>query len=160
MPFNQTVLMSGADFFDVVDLNAYSHGVGDVDRQKVIREFAAIQAAIREAGIDIVQVAPPEDCQDGIFTANWGLCKGDKVVLASLPAPRQYEEPYAEKVLRDLGKNVVKAPYKFSGQGDALLCGNYLLAGSNYRTDPRMPAFLATELGYEVISLEAIPARD
>ena len=152
--------MSGADYFDVIDLNAYSHGVGEVDRQKVIQEFSAIQAAIRDAGVHIVQVAPPAGCQDGIFTANWGLCRGDKVVLASLPGPRKSEEPYAEQVLRDLGKEVIKAPFHFSGQGDALPCGNYLLAGSTYRTDPRMHDFVAEELGFEVISLETIPERD
>ena len=157
---NKTVLMSGADYFDVVDLNPYSHGVTHVDRQKVMAEFQSIQNALREAGVDIVQVAAPEGCQDAIYTANWGLCRGDTVVLASLPGPRKDEEAYAEKVLRDLGKRVIKAPYRFSGQGDALPCGNYLLCGSNYRTDPLMHDFLEQELGYEVVTLRAVPERD
>jgi N-dimethylarginine dimethylaminohydrolase len=41
-----------------------------------------------------------------------------------------------------------------------LPCGNYLLAGSQYRTDPRMHTFVADELGYDVITLETIPERD
>jgi N-dimethylarginine dimethylaminohydrolase len=157
---NTTVLMSGAEYFDVVDLNAYSHKIEAVDRARAINEHQSVVTALEQAGVDIVKVAAPIDCQDGIFTANWGLCRGDKVVLSNLPGPRKNEEAYAEKVLADLGKRVIKAPYRFSGQGDALPCGNYLLAGSNYRTDPRMHAFLATELGYEVISVEAIPERD
>ena len=157
---NTTVLMSGAEYFDVVDLNAYSHKIEGVDRARAMNEHQSVIGALEKAGVNIVKVAAPADCQDGIFTANWGLCRGDKVVLSSLPGPRKGEEAYAEKVLNDLGKRVIKAPYRFSGQGDALPCGNYLLAGSNYRTDPRMHAFLAAELGYEVISLEAIPERD
>src|SRR5665213_4086300 len=157
---NATVLMSGAEYFDVVDLNAYSHQIEEVNQARAINEHQSVIAALEQAGVSIVKVAGPAGCQDGIFTANWGLCREDKVVLSSLPGPRKSEEAYAEKVLTDLGKRVIKAPYRFSGQGDALPCGNYLLAGSNYRTDPRMHAFLATELGYEVISLEAIPARD
>ena len=157
---NQTVLMSGADYFDVVELNSYSHDFGSVDRQKAVTEFARIQAALQSAGVKVVKVDAPQGCQDGIFTANWGLCRGDKVVLSSLPGPRQAEEAYAEKVLTDLGKQVIKPPYRFSGQGDALPCGNYLLTGSDYRTDPLMHEFLAQELGFEVISLQAVPEYD
>jgi N-dimethylarginine dimethylaminohydrolase len=154
---NQTVLMSGADYFDVVDLNAYSHSVTSVDRDKALTEHAEIRAALEQAGVNVIKVDAPADCQDGIFTANWGLCRGNKVILSNLPGPRKSEEPYAEQTLRNLGKEVVRAPYPFSGQGDALPCGKYLLAGSTYRTDPRMHQFVAEQLGYEVISLEAVP---
>lgn len=157
---NTTVLMSGADYFDVVDLNAYSHHIDPVNRDKAITEFANISQALQSAGVQIIKVDPPADCQDAIFTANWGLCRGDKVVMSSLPGPRKAEEVYAEKVLSDLGKQIIKAPYRFSGQGDALPVGNYLLAGSTYRTDPRMHDFVAEQLGYEVISLQTIPERD
>lgn len=152
--------MSGADYFDVVDLNAYSHHIDPVNRDKAITEFANISQALQSAGVQIIKVDPPADCQDAIFTANWGLCRGDKVVMSSLPGPRKAEEVYAEKVLSDLGKQIIKAPYRFSGQGDALPVGNYLLAGSTYRTDPRMHDFVAEQLGYEVISLQTIPERD
>jgi N-dimethylarginine dimethylaminohydrolase len=73
---------------------------------------------------------------------------------------RQAEEPFAEQALVGCGKKVIKAPYRFSGQGDALPCGNYLFAGSGYRTDSRMHAFLAETLDYEVVSLQTIPALD
>lgn len=152
--------MSGADYFDVVDLNAYSHNISDVDRNKAIDEHRAIRTAIESAGVNVIKIDPPADCQDGIFTANWGLCRGDTVILSSLPNARQAEEPYAEQVLRDLGKKIIKAPYRFSGQGDALPVGNYLLAGTSYRTDPRMHQFVADQLGYEVISLQTIPELD
>lgn len=157
---NQTVLMSGADYFDVVDLNPFSHLITEVDRAKAIGEHAEIRAALEQAGVKVVEVDAPENCQDGIFTANWGLCRGNKVILANLPGPRKAEEAYAEQVLRDLGKEIMTAPYHFSGQGDALPCGNYLLAGSGYRTDPQMHDFIAEQLGFEVITLQAVPELD
>lgn len=152
--------MSGADYFDVVALNPYSHGTAPVNVPKAMGEFSAIRTAIEQAGITVIKVDPPPGCQDGIFTANWGLCRGSSVVLASLPGPRKAEEPYAEQVLKDLGKRIIKAPYRFSGQGDALSCGHYLFAGSGYRTDPRIYRFLADQLGYEVISLQTVPQLD
>ena len=152
--------MSGADYFDVVDLNAYSHNIPSVDRDKAVQEHQAIREAIESAGVSVVQVGPPKGCQDGIFTANWGLCRGDTVILSSLPNARQAEEPYAESVIKNLGKKVIKAPYRFSGQGDALPIGNYLLMGTNYRTDPEMHQFVADHLGYEVVSLQTVPELD
>lgn len=152
--------MSGADYFDVVDINSYSHHISSVDPSKAMAEHEAIRSAAQDAGIEIVKVDAPMDCQDGIFTANWALIRGDKAVMSSLPNMRQAEEPFAEAALRFLGKEIIKPPYRFSGQGDALPCGNLLFCGSNYRTDPRMHEFLAETLGYEVIGLQTIPELD
>lgn len=152
--------MSGADYFDVVDINPYSHHISSVSQAKAVAEHDAIRTAATEAGIEVIKVDAPLDCQDGIFTANWALVRGDTAVMSSLPNMRQAEEPFAEAALRFMGKKIVKPPYRFSGQGDALPCGNYLFAGSNYRTDPRMHKFLADTLGYEVIPLQTIPELD
>jgi N-dimethylarginine dimethylaminohydrolase len=157
---NRTVLMSGAEYFSVLELNPYSHSELQPKRSTAVAEHTAVRRALESTDVSVVKVDAPPDCQDGVYTANWGLCRGDTVVLSSLPGPRKGEEPYAEKTLRDLGKRIIKPPYRFSGQGDALPIESRLLAGTNYRTDPRMHRFLADELGYEVISLQAIPIRD
>jgi N-dimethylarginine dimethylaminohydrolase len=157
---NQKVLMSGTDYFRVEELNPCSDASVQPNTAVATQEHAAIQHALEEAGVEVLKVAAPQDCQDGVYTANWALTRGKKAVLASLPNMRQAEEPYAEQTLRSLGLEVVKAPYRFSGQGDALPIGNYLLCGSQYRTDARMHGFLAQELGYEVIGLQTVPARD
>jgi N-dimethylarginine dimethylaminohydrolase len=108
----------------------------------------------------VVTVAPPVGCQDGVYTANWGLCRNGHCVLSALPNKRQAEAPYAESVIKELGQQTVKAPFRFSGQGDALPCGKLLFCGSNYRTDARIHDFLEQELGYEVIGLQTIPKLD
>jgi N-dimethylarginine dimethylaminohydrolase len=152
--------MSGPKYFAVEELNPYSKKHNQPDAAEAMAEFENIKTAIEQAGIKVIKVDEPADCQDGIFTANWALCRGDVAVLSSLPGPRKAEEPYAEKVLRDLGKKVVKPPFLFSGQGDALPCGNLLFAGDGYRSDSRMHQFLADALGYEVISLQSVPELD
>ena len=97
-----------------------------------------------------------------MYTANWGLCRADKVILSSLPNKRKAEEPYAAKVIGELGKRLIRVPegLKFSGQGDALPCGDYLFIGSNYRTDAQVHDFIARELGFNVIGLQTIPSKD
>jgi N-dimethylarginine dimethylaminohydrolase len=159
---NTRVLMSGADYFsDKQAINAHMNAHIAVDIEKAADEHQNIQKALRDAGVEIVKVAPPQDCQDGVYTANWALVRGDKAVMARLPNARKGEEPEAERHLRSLGKSIIKVPgeLRFSGQGDALPCGNYLFAGSVYRTDIEVHEFLADTLGYEVISLQTKPLR-
>jgi N-dimethylarginine dimethylaminohydrolase len=161
--FNTTVLMSGVDYFDDGQaINPFMNKNIKIDITKARVEHQSIQAALRSAGVDVRVVPPPKDCQDGVYTANWALVRGDKAVLSTLPNARKEEEPFAEKSLKDLGKTTYKIPNgtHFSGQGDALPCGNYLFIGTGYRTDRASHDFIAQTLGYEVISLQTIPKKN
>jgi N-dimethylarginine dimethylaminohydrolase len=159
---NSTVLMSGAEYFDdIYAINAYMDNRIPVNRSLAAHEHDAIQKTLEQAGVTVIKVSAPVACQDGVYTANWGLCRGDTVIMSRLPNKRKNEESYAEKVLRDLGKRIIKLPdeVRFSGQGDALPCGNLLFMGTSYRTDPQAHQLVADILGYEVISLQTIPKR-
>ncbi|WP_226962565.1 hypothetical protein [Streptomyces sp. C8S0] len=57
------------------------------------------------------------------------------------------------------GFEVIEAPHAFSGQGDALACGDLLLTGYGQRTDERMLGVLARELDYEVVPLRTVSPR-
>ena len=154
--------MSGADYFsDQFAINAYMNSHVPVSIEKAMAEHQEIRTALTQAGVEIIKVAPPEGCQDGVYTANWALCRGNKAVMAILPNKRKVEEAYAEQCLRDQGMDIIKVPdgMHFSGQGDALPCGNYLFTGSIYRTSPEVHPFLARALGFEVISLQTKPLR-
>jgi len=159
---NQTVLMSGAEYFDdSYAINAYMDNSIPVNRTLAAAEHDDIRMALEQAGVSIIKVSAPVACQDGVYTANWGLCRGNKVVMSHLPIKRQAEEPYAEKVLRGLGKQIIRLPatVRFSGQGDALPFGKMLFMGTTFRTDPEAHRLIADSLGYEVISLQTIPKR-
>jgi N-dimethylarginine dimethylaminohydrolase len=154
--------MSGAEYFDdSYAINAYMDNRIPVNRSLAAAEHEHIKSTLEQSGVKVIKVSAPIACQDGVYTANWGLCRGDTVVLSNLPNKRQKEEPYAEKVLRDQGKKIIKLPehIRFSGQGDALPCGNWLFMGSNYRTDPEAHQLVTNKLGYEVIDLQTIPLR-
>ena len=159
---NKTVLMSGADYFsDQFAINAYMDDRVPVDIEKAKAEHARIKQALESAGVSVIQVAAPKDCQDGVYTANWALCRGTTALLSALPNKRQAETPYAEQVLTGLGKTIARLPegLRFSGQGDALPCGNYLFTGSQYRTDRAAHEHVGKLLGYQVISLQTVPKR-
>lgn len=158
---NHAVLMSDAIHFSAEQaINPY-YDDQNVDLSKAISEHHSIAEALSEAGIIITPVPSPSGSQDGVYTANWALVRGDKAILARLPDVRKAEEQYAKQVLEQIGKTVIEVPegLKFSGQGDALACGNFLFCGQGYRSDERAQAFAAKELGYERIQLQTIPER-
>ena len=154
--------MSGAEYFDdTYAINAYMDNRVPVNRSLAAAEHEHIKSAFEQAGVTVIKVSAPIACQDGVYTANWGLCRGNTVVLSNLPNKRRAEEPYAEKILKDQGKKIIKLPeqIRFSGQGDALPCGNWLFMGSSYRTDEAAHQLIADKLGYEVIGLQTVPLR-
>jgi len=160
---NTTVLMSGVEWFDdAAAINPFMDADLVIDREKALAEHDAIRAALEQAGVTVVKVDAPEKCQDGVYTANWALVRGNTAVLARLPNARKAEEAYAEQVLTDLGKRVVKVPegLRFSGQGDALPCGEYLFTGVGYRSDDAAQQFAADTLGFTRVALQTVPQMD
>ena len=159
---NRTVLMSDAKNFSADQaINPYYDDTS-VDLIRATNEHSRIAKALTDAGVSITNVPSPVGSQDGVYTANWALVRGDKAILARLPDVRKAEEEYARAVLVALGKTVIKVPagLKFSGQGDALACGNYLFCGQGYRSDLEAQVFAAETLGYERIQLQTIPEQD
>ena len=156
---NQKLLVSGADYFaDTYEINPYYTSKG-IDVEKAKAEHALILDCFKEAGIELIKVDPPQNCQDGVYTANWALVKDGVAIMARLPKARKDEEPYAKSCLQKLGIKTIDVPgdYLFSGQGDSLRCGKYLIAGSGYRSDPEAQAFASETLGLELVQLHAKP---
>ncbi len=159
MLINKTLLMSDALNFSSTQAINPHYFDPNANPKLAQTEHDATKAALEEAGITVIQVPSPTDSQDGVYTANWALVRGNKAVLARLPNVRKAEEEYARAVLTELGKTVIDAPaeYRFSGQGDALACGDYLFCGNGYRSDIQAQEFAANELGYKRIQLRTIP---
>ena len=159
---NTTVITSSAEYFsNDQQINPYYHEES-VDVAGAVREHETIGQMLTSAGVTVRKVDVTPDSQDGVYTANWALIRGKKAVLARLPNARKAEETWAETKLIELGLDVVRVPedWHFSGQGDALPCGNYLFCGSGYRSDERAQAFAAEQLGYERVQLQTIPQLD
>jgi N-dimethylarginine dimethylaminohydrolase len=156
---NQKLLVSGADYFaDTYEINPY-YTQKSIDVEKAKAEHAAILDCFRKAGIELVKVDPPKDCQDGVYTANWALVKDGVAVMSRLPEARKAEEPYAKAELEKQGIKTILVPdnHLFSGQGDSLICGKYLFAGRGYRSDPEAQQFAANTFGLELIQVHALP---
>ena len=156
---NQKLMVSGADYFaDTYEINPY-YTNKTINIKKAKAEHAEILECFKKANIELVKVAPPKNCQDGVYTANWALVKDGIAVMSRLPKARKAEEAYAKKYLEEQGIKTVSVPnnYLFSGQGDSLRCGKYLFGGHGYRSDPEAQQFAAKTLNLELIQLHAKP---
>lgn len=159
---NTSVIMSSAAYFsNEQPINPY-YGEESISIEKAKAEHDTIRRMLESAGINVTKVDAPSDSQDGVYTANWALIRGNKAVLARLPDARKSEEAWAESILRDHGIEVIYVPenWKFSGQGDALPCGNYLFCGNTYRSDESAQKFAAETLGFTRIQLRTMPQLD
>jgi len=159
---NHTVLMSDALNFSAKQaINPY-YNDSHTETLKAQAEHDSIRLAFEDAGIKVIQIPSPSTSQDGVYTANWALIRGNKAILARLPDVRKTEEDWARQQLCDLGLEVLDVPdgLKFSGQGDALACGDYLFCGNGYRSDEAAQIFAAEELGYTRIQLQTVPQLD
>ena len=161
MKINRTVLMSDARHFSAEQaINPYYFD-SQTDTNLAQQEHDAIRTALESVGVTVITVPSPTDSQDGVYTANWALVRGNKAIIARLPNVRKTEETYAAQQLSALGKEITTPEgLRFSGQGDALACGDYLFCGRGYRSDEAAQAFAAETLGYTRIQLQTIPARN
>lgn len=133
--FNQYILMTDPDNIGIAGINAYEDVRHGPDKAAAIQQFAGIQTALRAAGVKITQIASPAGCQDGVYTANWGVTFNGKALLSRLPNARQAEESYALGALEDLGFAIRRPSSIFSGQGDCLLFNDHeAILGHGYRT--------------------------
>ncbi|MCL1839663.1 arginine deiminase-related protein [Candidatus Saccharibacteria bacterium] len=156
---NQKLLVSGTDYFNnTAHINPY-YTNDVIDQAKAAQEHALLVSCFKQAGIEVIEVPPPTDCQDGVYTANWAIVHNGTAILSNLPSVRKPEQPYAKQVLENLGLACIDptAPHLFSGQGDSLICGNRLFAGSGYRSTPEAQKIVADAFGLELIQLHALP---
>ena len=161
---NKSVLVSGANYFNNEYLiNPLMSSAQSIDSSMAIKEHNLLVSTLKDIGIDVIQVAPPEKCQDGIYVANWGIVIDGKVVPSKLPNTRKNEEQYARSIFEDLNLEIIDLPdtvQYFSGQGDCLTVDDYLFCQSPYRTSLNAHQYLKEIFKNKtIISLQTKPLR-
>jgi N-dimethylarginine dimethylaminohydrolase len=141
------------------EINPYMHTETQPDLAVAVAEHEAIVAAHLAAGRKVDYIAAVPGCPDMVYTANAAVVRGDRVVLASLPPERQAETPHHRAWFADHDYQIFEAQHAFSGQGDALACGDLMFAGYGQRTDWRLLSTLADFLDYRVIPLRTVSPR-
>lgn len=127
--------------------------VTHIDRQPVDLDLAAEQwkgyvRALRDAGWDVVEVEPADDCPDAVFVEDPVVVYGDLAVLARPGADtRRGEVAGVEAAVRAAGYRVarIEAPGTLDG-GDVLKWGGTVWVGQGGRTNAEGMRQLAAAL--------------
>lgn len=108
-----------------------------VDAGLALRQWERYAGTLREHGWETVEVAPADDCPDGVFVEDTVVMFRNAALVARSGAPSRRPEPAAvEEALGRLGCSVdrVREPGTLDG-GDVLKTGDTVYVGQGGRTN-------------------------
>ena len=107
--------------------------------------------------MEIVLTEPKKGLPGMVFAANAGLAWGDKLIASNFRHEvRRREVDSFENWFQVRGYEIFHLPEEnlFEGEGDLLLCGDFLFAGYHIRSDITSHQKVAEILEREILSLE------
>ncbi len=155
--------MCPPDYFAIeYEINPWMNVRVGSDATLARQQWTALCKTLESLGVVVELMEPERGLPDLVFTANAGLVFRDLFIGSRFRyGVRQGEAPYFESWARSRGFRVVELPpgYHFEGAGDALFCGETLIAGYRFRSDVRSHQWIGELLGVEVLPLELIDPR-
>ncbi|MDA7950738.1 MAG: arginine deiminase-related protein [Pirellulaceae bacterium] len=154
------ILMCPPDYFGIeYEINAWMKKDRQVDHPLAVKQWTALQQVLIEAGAKISLLEAVKGLPDLVFTANAALIYRKTAILSRfMHKQRQGEEEHDQAWLEANGFKIHKLPetISFEGAGDALFCGDTLLAGYRMRSDIKGYQDIGTLLGCRVTPLELV----
>jgi N-dimethylarginine dimethylaminohydrolase len=154
----RTVLMCRPDFFTVVyRINPWMDPALPTDTSLAVRQWQTLYDTYIDLGFDVKLVDPIDGLPDMVYAANGGFVLDGIAYGASFTHPeRQPEGPAYMKWFGDNGFDV-RVPQNINeGEGDFLLVGDVILAGTGFRSASNSHEELAEIFGRPVITLTLI----
>ncbi len=152
-------LMCRPEHFAVTySINPWMHPDVPVDRERALAQWDVLRRTYLDLGHRVDLLDPEPGLPDMVYTAN-GATVVDGVVLGARfrHAERAAEAAAHRAWFRGAGFEVVVEPeFVNEGEGDLLVVGETVLAGSGFRTDPRAHGEAATVLGRDIVALELV----
>jgi N-Dimethylarginine dimethylaminohydrolase len=154
-------VMCPPTYFDVTyTINPWMDPTVPVDKERAMAQWSALRDTYLQLGHRVDLLEPLPGLPDMVFAANGATVVGGRVLGARFRHPQRAAEAEAHLAwFRAAGFTVVEAEYVNEGEGDLLVVGDVVLAGSGFRTDPAAHREASIVLGRPVISLELVDPR-
>ncbi|WP_051208391.1 dimethylargininase [Propionicicella superfundia] len=155
------VLMCRPEHFTVsYRINPWMHPTQPTDTARALRQWTDLRETYRRLGIDVELVAPRPGLPDMVYAANGGFVL-DGVALGPRfrHVERASEAPAYMGWFAERGLRVVEPTSYNEGEGDYLLVGDTIFAGTGFRSDRASHAQLGRVFGREVVSLRLVDPR-
>jgi N-dimethylarginine dimethylaminohydrolase len=154
------ILMCPPDHYGIeYEINPWMSRSRQADRELAAEQWNGLRRLLESLGATIELLAPVPGLPDLVFTANAAMIyRGAAILSRFRHEQRQGEEPLCEQKLTELGFRVQKLPADryFEGAGDALFCGDTLLAGYRIRSDIHSQQWVGKLIDSRVIPLELV----
>jgi N-dimethylarginine dimethylaminohydrolase len=149
-------------YFDVIyAINAWMRPETKVDTELAQRQWEALRRTYLDLGHEVRLIDAVPGLPDMVFVTDSGVVVDGVAMGARYRAAQR--APEADHVLRWFSEHGVRRPvapvYLNEGEGDFLVVGDVILAGTGFRTDERAHAELGRHLNREVVTLRLVDPR-
>jgi N-dimethylarginine dimethylaminohydrolase len=144
--------------FDVTySINPWMEPDKPTDTELAVLQWERLRGLLVGLGHRVDLVDPVAGLPDMVFAANAGTVVDGRALAARYRHPERIEEgPAYRKWFADNGFPVHDAEFINEGEGDYLVTGERILAGTGFRTDPRSHAEAAECLGLPVVTVTLV----
>ncbi|WP_265522598.1 dimethylargininase [Oerskovia flava] len=154
-------LMCRPTYFTVsYEINPWMDRSRPVDTALAVSQWERLRDTYLELGHTVETIEPEPGLPDMVYAAN-GATVVDGLVYSALfrHAERAAEGPAYLKWFADHGYVTHQADHVNEGEGDLLVAGDVVLAGTGFRTERTAHTEASTLWGREVVSLELVDPR-
>ncbi len=154
------ILMCPPDHFGIhYEINPWMSCHRPFDEELAVEQWHQLRGILISVGAEVSTLTPVEGLPDLVFTANAALIYHQRAILSNFRhSERQGEEPHFASWLEAHGFEVetLDEDNHFEGAGDALFCGDTLLAGYRIRSHARAHHHIGRLLDARVLPLELV----
>ncbi|MCU1542701.1 MAG: N-dimethylarginine dimethylaminohydrolase [Microbacteriaceae bacterium] len=151
----RTILMCRPDFFTVVyRINPWMDPALPTDTSLAVRQWEALYTIYVDLGFDVRLIDPIDGLPDMVYAANGGFVLDGIAYGASFTYPQR--QPEGPAYMDWFGANgfEVRTPENINeGEGDFLLVGDAILAGTGFRSASNSHEEIGRIFGREVVTL-------
>ncbi|MFH8385947.1 dimethylargininase [Kitasatospora sp. NPDC018058] len=142
-------------------INPWMDPAKPTDTALAVLQWERLYALYQELGHTVELVEPVPGLPDMVYSANGATVLNDRVLVARFRhAERAAEAPAYQAWFERNGYTEVHAARHINeGEGDYLVVGDRILAGTGFRTDPAAHAEAEQVLGVPVVSLTLVDPR-
>ncbi|WP_411722055.1 dimethylargininase [Mycetocola sp.] len=157
-PSPRTYLMCRPEYFTVsYKINPWMEPTKPTDTARALAQWQTLYDTYLDLGHTVELVEPIAGLPDMVYSANGGFVIDNIAYGASFTYPeRQAEGPAYMDWFRERGFDVRVPANINEGEGDFLLVGNTILAGTGFRSESRSHTEVAALFGREVVTLSLV----
>lgn len=157
-PSARRFLMCPPTHFDVTySINPWMEPAKPTDTALAIVQWERLRAQLVALGHHVDTVTPVPGLPDMVFAANAATVVGGRALTARFRYPQRSAEATAYQAwFTEHGYPARQTRFINEGEGDLIVAGHRILAGTGFRTDSRAHAEAQEYLGLPVVTLELV----